>query len=38
MKKELFAVLLCATLAQAGFIKKGMEAKESGDHRKMVEI
>jgi hypothetical protein len=38
MKKELCALILCAVVAQAGFIKEGMEAKESGDHKKLVEV
>lgn len=25
-------------MAQAGFIKEGMDAKESGDHQKLVEV
>ena len=38
MKKERCALILCAVGAQAGFIKEGMEAKESGDHKKLVEV
>ena len=38
MKKELLILMACAVMAQAGFIKEGMEAKESGDHQKLVEI
>jgi len=39
MKKSFVIALLCgAVFAHAGFIKEGMEAKEQGDHQKLVEV
>ena len=38
MKKSIIIVMSLALMAHAGFIKEGMDAKESGDHKKLVEV